>query len=374
MKTLIKLKINNGATVPYFTDRANKWIFSALLGLKAFRFYSSKITYEDNLQIVPAHTYLNADTDKFAVLEDNRNKVGVYRWVNILTGKSYVGSSKNLSSRFRQYFNIVYLENQIKNNNSNIYRSLIKNGYSKFRLEILEYCELHILIEREQYYLDILNPEYNILKIAGSLTGFKHSEATKELMSINKLNSTLSEETKLKIATALSKGEDTIVLNMNTKDRISFVSIRKAAEYIGVHPSYVARAISLNKFYLDKTHLIYKSNTTEDNILNSEVYKEAVGLMNGTILKIKHTEASKELIRKANLGKKLSQNTIQKLSLNSKNAKAVLITNSDTGDTLEFSSAVSAGKYLGVDESYIRRCITNNKLCRGYTIARIAID
>jgi group I intron endonuclease len=86
------------------------------------------------------------------------------------------------------------LENQIKKNNSNIYRSLIKNGYSKFRLEILEYCELHILIEREQYYLDILNPEYNILKIAaGSLTGFKHSEAAKELMSINKLNSTLSE-------------------------------------------------------------------------------------------------------------------------------------------------------------------------------------
>jgi hypothetical protein len=44
----------------------------------------------------------------------------------------------------------------------------------------------------------------------------------------------------------------------------------------------------------------------------------------------------------ANIGKKLSQDTIQKLSLNSKNAKAVLITNSDTGDTLEFPSAVSA--------------------------------
>ena len=122
-------------------------VFSTLLGLNHFRFYYSNATYEDNLPIVPVRSYLNADTDKFAILEDNRGKVGVYRWVNILTGKSYVGSSKNLSVRFRQYFNIVYLENQIKNKNSNIYRSLIKNGYSKFRLEILEYCELYILIE-----------------------------------------------------------------------------------------------------------------------------------------------------------------------------------------------------------------------------------
>ena len=47
-------------------------------------------------------------------------------------------------------------------------------------------CEINILIEREQYYLDLLKPEYNILKIAGSMLGFKHSEATKIKMSINR--------------------------------------------------------------------------------------------------------------------------------------------------------------------------------------------
>jgi len=31
------------------------------------------------------------------------------------------------------------------------------------------------LIEREQYYIDLLNPEYNILKIAGSRLGVKHT-------------------------------------------------------------------------------------------------------------------------------------------------------------------------------------------------------
>ena len=59
-----------------------------------------------------------------------------------------------------------------------ITRALLKYGYSGFCLYILEYCEPSILLEREQYYIDTLNPEYNILKIAGSSLGFKHSEET----------------------------------------------------------------------------------------------------------------------------------------------------------------------------------------------------
>jgi hypothetical protein len=33
--------------------------------------------------------------------------------------------------------------------------------------EILEYCEPSKVLEREQYYIDLLKPEYNILKTAG---------------------------------------------------------------------------------------------------------------------------------------------------------------------------------------------------------------
>jgi len=57
---------------------------------------------------------------------------------------------------------------------------VLKNGYSNFSLEILEYCAASKCIEREQYYLDHLKPEYNILKVAGSSLGFKHSDVTKE--------------------------------------------------------------------------------------------------------------------------------------------------------------------------------------------------
>ena len=65
-----------------------------------------------------------------------------------------------------------------------IYSALLKYGYAAFRLEILEYCDDKILLQREQYYIDKLKPKYNILKIAGSSLGFKHSIKTRKQMSI----------------------------------------------------------------------------------------------------------------------------------------------------------------------------------------------
>ena len=68
-----------------------------------------------------------------------------------------------------------------------INRALLKSGYSDFSITILEYCEISDLIKREQYYIDLLKPEYNILKIAGSLLGFKHSEESRVKMSSSKI-------------------------------------------------------------------------------------------------------------------------------------------------------------------------------------------
>ena len=47
----------------------------------------------------------------------------------------------------------------------------------------MEYCNKENVINREQYYIDFFKPEYNILQIAGSSLGFKHSSYTKLTMS-----------------------------------------------------------------------------------------------------------------------------------------------------------------------------------------------
>ncbi len=135
------------------------------------------------LSIMPLITYNNADIEKIRILKENKGKSGIYCWVNKVYGSKYIGSSNNLYRRLLQYFNTKYL---LKHENMVICRALLKHGYSNFDLEILEYCDTKDLVKREQYYIDLLNPEYNILKKAGSLLGFKHREETIAKMSISK--------------------------------------------------------------------------------------------------------------------------------------------------------------------------------------------
>jgi hypothetical protein len=65
--------------------------------------------------------------------------------------------------------------------------ALLKYGYSNFTLEIREYCESSETLLREQYYLDLLKPEYNILLTAGSPFGRKYSEETKAIIFATKI-------------------------------------------------------------------------------------------------------------------------------------------------------------------------------------------
>lgn len=84
-----------------------------------------------------------------------------------------------------------------------INRALLKNGYSNFSLIILEYCDPKDCIEREQYYMDIYKPEYNVYQTAGSPRGQDHTE--KALVKLR--NRKLSEEAKLLISKRM-KGEN----------------------------------------------------------------------------------------------------------------------------------------------------------------------
>jgi group I intron endonuclease len=104
-----------------------------------------------------------------------KTKVNLEYIVEQITGATYVGSAVDLSIRLIQYYSLGYLKNELLRNNSIIYKALLKYGYLGFQLEILEYCEPRDTIEREQYYIDLLVPVYNILKTAGSLFDFKHS-------------------------------------------------------------------------------------------------------------------------------------------------------------------------------------------------------
>jgi group I intron endonuclease len=84
---------------------------------------------------------------------------------NNVNGKTYIGKSWNLGGRFTNYYNNKFIS--IPRQKMLIYKALLKHGYTNFSLIILEYCEFKVCTEREQHYINLLRPDYNIFKTAG---------------------------------------------------------------------------------------------------------------------------------------------------------------------------------------------------------------
>jgi group I intron endonuclease len=84
--------------------------------------------------------------------------IGIYRIKNLVNGKIYYGSSKNIEKRWRTHKNNL---NNRKHHNVHLQRSWNKYGENAFVFEVVEECEENLLLEKEQKYLD-LNPDFNI--------------------------------------------------------------------------------------------------------------------------------------------------------------------------------------------------------------------
>lgn len=136
--------------------------------------------------------YENAETDKSTILLDSKGKAGIYQWTHKESGKIYIGSAADLYKRFTTYYSLLHL----RRSDNYIARALLLHKHSSFSLSILEIIDISglskenarkVIMEREQYYLDLFFKSevamYNILKIAGSPLGYKHTEEALAKMS-----------------------------------------------------------------------------------------------------------------------------------------------------------------------------------------------
>lgn len=157
-------------------------VFSVLMYIEATGCSRlSVLTFADSsVLLVPFLKYTNSDLQNKSIIKQNKGKSGIYLWRNLENGKSYVGSAVDIGRRLAQYFNIKNLR---RDSCMAICRALLKHGYSNFTVWILEYCDKNDCIKREQYFIDLLEPEYNILRTAGSPYGRKHTEETKTKIS-----------------------------------------------------------------------------------------------------------------------------------------------------------------------------------------------
>jgi group I intron endonuclease len=233
------------------------------------------IEINDLVLIIPIKIY--CDLKNPATIKqmriDNQNKAGIYRIINKLNGKFYIGSSSSLTNRLnKHYYSSKYLE---KSSIKLLVSAFKKYGIENFSFEILEYCEssaLAYLLKREQYYLDLLKPAYNILTIAGSSKGAKWSEANKAKLSDGRrkgknsvlLGKTHTIETKL-LMTLHNKKTQTLFCYIKNNSEIKskkpelttknlkffkkFNSMREASKYFKIPVSSIHYAVKNGNFY-----------------------------------------------------------------------------------------------------------------------------
>lgn len=126
----------------------------------------------------------------------------------------------------------------------------------------MEYCDKKETIIREQYFLDLIKPEYNILKIAGSPLGFKHSEDTKAKLRGAK---NFSPEHLLKLKVHINKlnSQHSIaieVLDIENNSSVEYASIRLTCRELKCADITVKKYIDSNKLFRNRYIISSKIN------------------------------------------------------------------------------------------------------------------
>lgn len=286
-------------------------LFSIIVGLPLtfFLFFDVSLfsiipSSQDGLEsfLVPIMIYSNAENDKSRILFDNRGKTGIYMWTHNLSGKIYIGSAIDLSQRLSTYFSV----SSLKRDDNYICRALLNHTHSAFSLSILKYIDIlkldkkeaqKLILQSEQFYLDLIfsldKPNtYNILKMAGSPIGYKHTEEalakfsgenhhlfgksrlpetivkisnamtgkthsaeTKALIGKVHKGKCLSEETKALMSLAKNKTIFVYTLDSDSKGLILhkfFNSCVDAAKYFDCTTRTLSRYLDKNKLYKDQ--------------------------------------------------------------------------------------------------------------------------
>ena len=128
----------------------------------------------------------------------------IYQIKHIESGKIYIGSTIQYNVRHYSHFSKSSSCTKLRN-------AIQKYGAQAFSENIIEYCGKEVLIQREQYWIDLLQPfgknGFNLAKQAKAPTlGIPRSEETKRKLSEANKGRAVSEETRKKLSAA-SKGK-----------------------------------------------------------------------------------------------------------------------------------------------------------------------
>lgn len=142
-----------------------------------------------------------------------KSNCGVYRILNIKTNEFYIGSSKNVVTRFRQH--VTSMRGNYSHC-STLQKVFNKYGEESLIFQVLLTCNEKYIRYYEQSLIYELNPRYNRCYNITS-KGLEWSKESRNKLSNSKKNTTLSEEHKRKISESM-KGK---TVSFETKQKMS---------------------------------------------------------------------------------------------------------------------------------------------------------
>lgn len=210
------------------------------------------------------------------------NASGIYQIQSKINGKIYIGSAVNFIARKKEHFHDL---KNINHHSFKLQRHCNKYGENDLVFGIIEFCDKEKLIEREQYYIDILKPEFNIAKDAKSpMLGRNHTEETKSKISKHHLKYYQTEKGKETIKKSVNSQRAFYQTNEGVllKQKISKITGGENSS-MKILKNRIDRSKQLKKFYQTekgkeaiKNHSIYMRNyyQTEEGKQSRRIFSE----------------------------------------------------------------------------------------------------
>lgn len=208
--------------------------------------------------------------------EDSLDSVGIYKIVNKITGDFYIGSSdREFRERFKEHcrYYEMYKEGGRINQHPKLWNAYDRYGIENFEVEILEILNNKTseeILQREEFFIHKLNPEYNtcLYPTCGGKPnlGRKLSEEWKRHIGEKSAKYKHSEETLKKISENNKKNACKLkFINEVTFEELNFNSWEDASKYFKVTSAAVQNAYKRTG-YFQKFWKIEKLSTQKKKI------------------------------------------------------------------------------------------------------------
>lgn len=125
---------------------------------------------------------------------------GIYGWYNVVDNMLYVGSGEDVLHR-----GLGHVTNAARSNKA-LQAAAAMHGWHTFAFIVFGLTLPALAVPIEQAYLDYFHEDlkYNVLKVAGSSRGYRHTEATKQLIAQLRTGKPLPDSAKAKLSEAFT--------------------------------------------------------------------------------------------------------------------------------------------------------------------------